>query len=95
MNAEQLDQAIRNAQLHPHQHIVDTDGLRDALNEFAQPVGLGNQWAITVDGIRYSVRYADGQYTARRPKPAKKSPWATVKYGTTPDGDFDEHGNLR
>lgn len=95
MTKTELENAIRTAQQNEFHIIEQTDDLRHALNEFAAPVGMGNQWAISVDGVRYSVRYTDNHYTARTPKPAKKNPFASVNYATTPDGDFDEKGNIR
>ena len=94
MERQTLEKLIREAQNVPYQIIETEEGLREALEEFGQPVGFGNQWMVKVDTVRYSIRYADGSYTARVPY-KKKSPFETLKFATTPDGDFDENGNLR
>jgi len=96
MQKTELEQAIRTAQNHPYQVVVNTDNqeFRAAIEEFGKAAGMGNQWIIEVDGIIYSVRYTDGDYTARELKKKKSTPFP-AKLATTPDGDFDTNGNLR
>ena len=76
--------------------VENAEGFGEALKQFGQSIGLGLRWNVTEGNETFLISYFDQRYSVKVPKPKKVSSVPQILgFWTTPDGDWDEQGNLR